>query len=87
MTPSRSGGRDWRKIRIINRKDRIMTITRNLATWDRAGRFILGVLLIGLAATGTLGPWAWIGVIPLATAFMNFCPLYRVFGFKTCTDC
>lgn len=64
-----------------------MTITRNLATWDRAGRFILGVLLIGLAATGTLGPWAWIGVIPLATAFMNFCPLYRVFGFKTCTDC
>ncbi|MEX3017401.1 DUF2892 domain-containing protein [Gymnodinialimonas hymeniacidonis] len=64
-----------------------MTITRNLATWDRAARFVLGALLIVLAAMGTIGLWGYIGAVFVATAFMNFCPIYRVFGLKTCTDC
>ncbi len=64
-----------------------MTFTRNLATWDRAARLILGALLIVLAVTGTIGLWGYLGVIFVATAFMNFCPIYRVFGLKTCTDC
>lgn len=64
-----------------------MTITRNLATWDRAARFILGALLIVLALTGTIGAWGYLGVIFVGTAFLNFCPLYRIVGFKTCTDC
>lgn len=64
-----------------------MTFTRNLATWDRAARLILGALLIVLAIAGTIGLWGYLGVIFVATAFMNFCPIYRVFGLKTCTDC
>ncbi|MCR9068127.1 MAG: DUF2892 domain-containing protein [Rhodobacteraceae bacterium] len=64
-----------------------MTITRNLAQWDRAARFALGLLLIVLAYAGIVGPWGYVGAIFLATAVMNFCPLYRVLGFKTCTDC
>ncbi|MEM7722994.1 MAG: DUF2892 domain-containing protein [Pseudomonadota bacterium] len=64
-----------------------MTFTRNLASWDRIARFAAGALLIVLAITGAVGVWGYLGVILVATGFMNFCPIYRVFGFKTCTDC
>lgn len=62
-------------------------MTRNLGNWDRIARFVIGALLVVGALTGTIGVWGWIGVVLLATAGMNFCPLYKVFGMKTCTDC
>ncbi|WP_147124248.1 YgaP family membrane protein [Shimia ponticola] len=62
-------------------------MSRNLANWDRIARFALGALLVLGAISGTIGAWGWIGVILLATGFMNFCPLYRIVGFKTCQDC
>jgi len=62
-------------------------MTRNLANWDRIARLVLGVLLIALAATGTIGVWGYLGIIFVATAFVSFCPIYRIFGMKTCTDC
>ena len=62
-------------------------LARNLGTIDRIARLVVGALLIILALTGTIGVWGWIGVILVATAFMNFCPIYRVFGLKTCQDC
>ncbi len=64
-----------------------MTLTRNLAQWDRIVRFVLGALLVVLALTGTVGIWGYLGLVLLGTAFLNFCPLYRIIGFKTCTDC
>jgi len=62
-------------------------MTRSLAQYDRIARFIIGALLIVLALTGTIGIWGYVGVILVATGFMNFCPIYRIFGFKTCQDC
>ncbi len=62
-------------------------MTRNLASWDRIARLVLGALLVVATLTGAIGVWGYIGVVFLATAGMNFCPLYKVFGFKTCTDC
>lgn len=62
-------------------------LARNLGTFDRFARFAVGALLIVLALTGTIGLWGWVGVVLVATAFMNFCPIYRVFGLKTCQDC
>lgn len=62
-------------------------MTRNLANWDRIARFVLGALLVGLAATGAIGVWGYLGVIFLATAAVSFCPLYRIVGLKTCQDC
>lgn len=64
-----------------------MKFEKNMGTIDRAMRGIIGILLIVLALTGALGAWAWIGVIPLATAFISFCPLYPLIGLKTCKDC
>ena len=62
-------------------------MTRNLAQYDRIARFVIGALLIVLALTGTIGIWGYVGVILVATGFMNFCPIYRIFGLKTCKDC
>lgn len=62
-------------------------LARNLGTFDRIARLAVGALLIILAITGTIGVWGWVGAILVATAFMNFCPIYRVFGLKTCQDC
>jgi Protein of unknown function (DUF2892) len=56
----------------------------NVGGIDRILRIVLGLVLIGLAATGTVGVWAWIGVVPLATAALGFCPLYTVLGFSSC---
>jgi O-antigen ligase len=56
----------------------------NTGTLDRALRVIAGLALTVLAATGTLGLWAWVGVVPLATGLLGWCPAYTLFGIKTC---
>jgi len=56
----------------------------NEGTIDRALRVIAGLVLIGLAATGTVGVWGWIGVLPLVTGIAGTCPAYAIFGTSTC---
>ncbi len=56
----------------------------NVGGIDRVLRVILGVVLVALAVMGTIGPWGWIGLVPLATAALGVCPLYTVLGFSTC---
>ncbi|MCR4302879.1 MAG: DUF2892 domain-containing protein [Gallionella sp.] len=51
---------------------------------DRALRVIAGLVLVSLAATGTVGAWGWIGVLPLLTGLIGFCPAYTIFGMSTC---
>lgn len=55
----------------------------NVGLLDRIIRVVLGLALIIAAATGTIGWWGWIGVVPLLTAFVRFCPLYTILGFRT----
>lgn len=56
----------------------------NVGNIDRILRVVVGLALIAMALTGTIGVWGWIGVVPLATAAMGFCPLYTVLGMSTC---
>lgn len=56
----------------------------NVGTVDRVIRIAVGLLLIGLAATGRIGVWGWIGVVPLLTGLVRFCPAYGILGVKTC---
>ena len=56
----------------------------NVGSIDRLFRVALGLVLLGLTFAGTIGVWGWIGVVPLATAALGFCPLYSVLGFSTC---
>jgi len=56
----------------------------NVGSWDRVLRVVVGLVLIALAATGTVGLWGWIGVVPVATGLFGFCPAYSLLGIKTC---
>ena len=56
----------------------------NVGGIDRILRIVLGLALIALTLTGTIGAWGWIGLVPLATAAFGFCPLYTLIGFSSC---
>jgi hypothetical protein len=57
----------------------------NEGTIDRALRVAVGILLLALTLTHTIGMWGWIGVVPLLTGAIGWCPLYTVFGINTCS--
>jgi hypothetical protein len=57
---------------------------KNVGTVDKVIRIILGLALLALVFVGPQTPWGWIGIIPLATGLIGFCPLYSVFGINTC---
>jgi hypothetical protein len=51
---------------------------------DRVLRAIVGVVLISLVFVGPRTPWGWIGVVPLLTALVSWCPAYVPFRISTC---
>jgi hypothetical protein len=57
---------------------------RNEGTLDRALRIIAGLVLIALVFVGPQTAWGWVGLVPLVTGLVGYCPLYRVFGINTC---
>ena len=67
-----------------------MHLTANVGSADRLIRLILGAALILLSLTGAFGGLAWLavlaGVVLAGTAFLKFCPVYRLTGLKTTKD-
>jgi hypothetical protein len=61
-----------------------IVMKKNVGGIDRILRAIVGIVLIALAVTGTVGLWGYIGVVPLVTAAIGWCPAYLPFGIKTC---
>ena len=59
-------------------------MSRNEGNIDRALRIILGLGLLALVFVGPQTPWGWIGLVPLVTGLVGFCPLYRLSGINTC---
>ena len=59
-------------------------MTKNMGTIDRTLRIIVGVVLILLVFVGPQTPWGWIGVVPLITGLIGWCPAYSLFGVNTC---
>ena len=55
----------------------------NVGTLDRAFRATAGVILIGLTLSGAMCAWGWIGIVPLATSLIGYCPAYPLFGINT----
>lgn len=56
----------------------------NEGTVDRILRVLVGIIVLSLAFVGPKTPWAYLGVIPLLTGIIGFCPLYAVLGVNTC---
>lgn len=61
-----------------------MNIVKNIGSTDKIARLVIGTLLIVLALTGAIGWWGLIGVVPIVTALINWCPAYTLLGIKTC---
>ena len=59
-------------------------MTKNVGGIDRTLRIVAGLALIAAAATGTVGVWGYIGVVPLLPGLMGWCPPYAMLGFNTC---
>jgi len=57
---------------------------RNEGSLDRLLRIIVGLGLLALVFVGPQTPLGWIGVVPLLTGLVGFCPAYRIFGINTC---
>ncbi len=56
----------------------------NVGSIDRILRVVLGIALIALTLTGTIGVWGWLGVVPLLTAALGSCPVCTMLGLSTC---
>ncbi len=60
-------------------------MSRNVGGIDRILRILVGLGLLSIVFVGPQTPWGWIGVIPLFTALVGFCPVYRLIGLSTCS--
>ena len=61
-------------------------MTKNIGNIERVLRIVAGLVLIALAATGTVGVWGWLGLVPLATGLTGWCPPYSLLGINTCKN-
>jgi hypothetical protein len=61
-----------------------MLLARNEGTIDRVLRVVGGLVLLSLTVIGPRSLWGLLGLIPLLTGVVGFCPLYRLVGTKTC---
>lgn len=57
----------------------------NVGGIDRILRIVVGLVLIGLTLMGNIGVWGWVGIVPLATGAIGWCPPYAIFGWNTCS--
>jgi len=57
---------------------------KNIGNIERVVRIAAGLAILSLAFVGPQSPWAYLGVIPLLTGFVGWCPPYALLGISTC---
>jgi hypothetical protein len=56
----------------------------NVGGLDRVLRIVAGLVILALGIVGPLGWWGLVGLVPLATGALRFCPAYTLLGIRTC---
>ena len=56
----------------------------NIGKTDRVIRVIAGLGIVSLAFVGPASPWAFLGLVPVATGLLGWCPPYAILGINTC---
>ena len=56
----------------------------NVGGIDKILRIVAGAGLIDATAAGLLPVWGYIGIVPLATGLMGWCPAYTLIGMNSC---
>jgi hypothetical protein len=59
-------------------------MNKNVGSVDRALRIVAGLALLSLTVIGPGTPWGLIGIVPLVTALLGWCPAYTLLGIRTC---
>ena len=75
-------GRSYLPIVIFHKEENSMK--KNVGSAERVIRVVLGLVVLSLAFIGPKSTWAYLGIIPLATGLIGWCPPYALFGFSTC---
>ncbi|MBI2840565.1 MAG: DUF2892 domain-containing protein [Acidobacteria bacterium] len=57
---------------------------KNIGTVERVIRVIVGIGVLSVAFVGKGTPWTYLGILPLLTGVVGWCPPYAVFGISTC---
>ena len=57
----------------------------NVGGIDRVIRILLGLVLIALTLSDQISAWGWLGVVPLVTGVLGWCPPYSILGINTCS--
>ena len=57
---------------------------KNVGGVDRVVRVVVGLGILSLAFVGPQTPWGYLGLVPLVTGLIGWCPAYLPFGIKTC---
>lgn len=57
---------------------------RNEGMIDRAVRIVIGLAILSLAFVGPKTFWGYVGLVPLITGIIGFCPAYAILGIRTC---
>jgi hypothetical protein len=66
------------------RYTRRIRMKANVGMIDRGIRIVVGLALVVLAVMNVIGPWGYIGVVPILTGVFRFCPAYPLLGINTC---
>ena len=56
----------------------------NVGGMDKIARIVVGLALLAMTVVGPKTMWGLIGVVPLATGLLNFCPAYTLLGVNSC---
>ena len=59
-------------------------MTVNEGNVDRAVRVVAGLIILSLAFIGPKSAWGYVGLLPIITGLVGFCPAYSLFGISTC---
>jgi hypothetical protein len=59
-------------------------MTKNIHNVERVVRVAVGLGLTSMAFIGPASPWFFLGLIPVATGLLGWCPPYAMLGISTC---
>ncbi len=57
---------------------------KNIHSVERLARIVIGLVLVSLAFVGPANSWFFLGLVPLATGLIGWCPPYAMLGINTC---
>jgi hypothetical protein len=69
---------------IVNPVGEFFMFSCNVGGVDRVVRIVAGLGMLSLAFIGPQTPWGYVGLVPLVTGLIGWCPAYLPFGIKTC---